>query len=124
MSEIGDIREALAGALQAVPGLHVVARLANVMPPAAVIELAKIDYHDASMGEPLYSFWVTLVVSTNDLEAAQTQLDAYTSRNGVRAAIEDAAVGDATVIQAGPYRRLEEGGMAFLAARLTVDVRP
>jgi hypothetical protein len=124
VSEIGDIRDALVGAITVVPGLNGVTRMASAMPPAAVVEFFGADYHDASMGEPLYTFTVTVLVSTNDLVAAQTQLDAYISRDGLRSALEQAEVGDATVSAAGPYRRFEEGGMAFLGSVLRVQVRP
>ncbi|HEU4864987.1 MAG TPA: hypothetical protein VFT76_01960 [Actinomycetota bacterium] len=124
MSEIGEIRDALVGALGAVPGLNGVTRMTNVIPPAAIVEFAGAEYHDASMAEPLYRFAVTVLVGTGDLAASQDQLDAYVSRDGVRAALEDAELGDATVLSAGPYRRLEEGGSAYLGSTLTVIVRP
>jgi hypothetical protein len=124
VSEIGDIREALIGAIGAVPGLNGVARMGNMVPPAAVVEFAGVRYHDASMAEPVYTFTVTLLVSTNDLVAAQEQLDAYVSPDGVRAALEEAAVGDATVLTAAPYRRYEEGGIALLGTALSVQIRP
>ncbi len=128
MSTLDDVKSSLAGALQTIPGLNVLPRLVQVQPPAAIIELDRVEYHDASMGEPAWSFNITVLASGSDLEAQQVQLDSYLDPSGaasVREAIEDSFdLGDAHVRSASGYQTYDFGGETYLGVRFQVEVRP
>jgi hypothetical protein len=128
-----QVRDALAGQIVAnVPGLNALARMVQVNPPAAVVEPERGETHDASLEGQLWHFKVTVLVSANDLEAAQNALDAYLTPGGdgsVQDAIEaDATLGavvdDATVIGWRDYQSYDVGDSTYLGVRFDVAVRP
>jgi len=128
---LSDVRDALAGQIVAnVPGLNALPRMVQVNPPCAVVELDHIEYHDASMAEPLYHFKITVLVSMNDVEAADRQLEAYLApESGIRYALEvdptlGGVVSDTTVRTADGVQPYEMGAETFFGARFAVEVRP
>ena len=132
MATVEDVRTAIATALTDIPGLHVQAKMQQVNPPCAVVEFDHIDYHD--LMDPASSVWhmtVTVLVSTNDVVAAQTALDAYLSPDGdgsIREALEadptlDSVVEDVIVRTAQEYQAVQIGGESFVAVVFDVEAR-
>jgi hypothetical protein len=132
--QFSDIREAVAKTIQdGIPGLRCAPRMVQIHPPTAVIELDHIDYHDSmELSSAVWFVNVTVLVSMNDVEAAQKSLDAYLSPDGdasVRAALEadetlGGVVSDVTVRLADGYQPYEVSGEAtYLGVRFQVEVR-
>ena len=133
MSTLAEVRDALAGSLAEIPGLHALARMGQVHAPAALVELDHVEYHDSmDTTSPLWFFSVTALVSNADVVAAQEALDVYLSPEGggsIRAALENdptlgGAVGDVIVREAAGYQPYDVGGESYLGVRFTLEVRP
>ncbi len=129
MTDLATARSALAATLtRNIPGLHAAAHFLQVNTPAAVIEFDDVDYHDTMDYGTVWTFKVTVLVSANDVVAAQTALDAYLSPDSIRAALEDdptldGEVEDTTVLKADGYQQYDAAGETFLGVRFAVEVR-
>lgn len=90
---IAAIREGIATNLRTISGLRVFEEIPDQLsPPAAVVSLNSIDYHQAfSGGLNIYRFTVRVVVGRAAERQAQRYLDLYAEPDGassVRGAIE------------------------------------
>lgn len=130
---LSEVRDAIAGALGAIPGLNPVRYIGQVHPPAAVVEFDRVEYHDSmDPTAPVWFFTITALVSNADLIAAQTALDHYLSPDGggsIRGALEEdpslgGAVGDVIVRGAEAYQPYDVGGETYLGVRFALEVRP
>jgi hypothetical protein len=132
VSSIGDIRAAIADALEGVGGLRCTAyEPAKVACPAAVVGDVEIDY-DLAFGTGCYESTIKLriyVSKVND-KAAGEKLDAYVSPDGassVRAALyADKQLGgacdDLRVAGMGGYGFYDIAGVDYLGAEFTLKV--
>ena len=133
MSDISDIREALATALLVIPGMQISAwQLANATPPCAQIARGPVEYDQAMQGgvhRP--TFTVTAYVALVSDKGSQMLLDRFLSADGDRSVkqaleadrtlgglVQDLHVTGATGEQ--PYAR-DQGG-PVLGSDWTVEV--
>jgi hypothetical protein len=133
MADLGDIRAALAANLSSIPGLNESPYLlGNPTPPAAEVQPADIDYHQAmGNGVERWTLIVRVFVGTMSDKGAQIRLDRLLASSGsesVKAAIESdtslaGAVDDVTVTRCTGYRIFNREGMpSVLGAEWTVSV--
>ena len=133
MAVLSDVRAALAGAVDNVPGLRASAAMTGeVSPPMAVVVPARgpfISYSETlEPGVADYELEVVLLVSYADERSGQLLLDGYlsaTGPNSVRAAVAaDPTLGRvvdyAIVTAAQDYGLIDWAGVQYLGARLLV----
>jgi hypothetical protein len=139
VSQIGDIRTALAAALKAIPGMQASAtQLSNFTPPCALVMRGPVQY-DEAMGGGVH-FWTmriqVFVAMVSDI-GAQNKLDLFLASEGdysVKQAIEaDTSLGglisDLHVTGANgeqEYVRAQgqhqQGGQPLLGSEFTVAI--
>lgn len=129
-----EIAAALQTALATIDGLRVVEYIPDSLnPPMATVAIDGVRYHTAfGVGNPLYTFVVSLVVARSSDRIAQRRLGDYLSPTGaqsIRAAIEkDPTLCDTVqtcqVISAGNIVSLNVNDVLFLVVEFTVEVHP
>lgn len=133
MAVLSDVRNALAAAIDNVPGLRATGQMSGeINPPVAVVVPAPgpfISYSETfELNVVDIALEVVLLVSYADERAGQLLLDGYLSATGtssVRAAITAdptlGGVADYCVLEtAADYGLIEWAGVQYLGARLAV----
>lgn len=134
MADVGDIRQAIADALDTIDGLHV----SDVWPdsvqtPQAIVQLKSALYRQAMGGDNnLYEFEVVLLASgvEQGLRHGQEILDPYvnstTSKSVLRVLEEDSTLGDVVnsvgQIALTDYGTMTVGGIDYVGARWSVQI--
>ncbi len=133
MGSLADARTGLAGRLQTIAGLRVEKRWPNVVnTPAAIIKPQKGDVWSRTAFSSRSSIFleVVLLLSAQDLERAQDELDKYCDTSGAKSIIA-AIEGDTTLggkaedVLIGEWRdsgEIEAGGLMFLGAALPIEI--
>jgi hypothetical protein len=130
-ADLGDIREAVALALKAIPGLNEHPRYPKVInSPAAVVVRRETTYEPAFDVGADHTLAVRLFLSFADLAGAQGRLDDYCAADGVlsiRAAIDvDPTLGGVVdgcrVASAEDERITTYSGIDYLTVDLVLEV--
>lgn len=130
MATVSELRDGLASAMSAVPGLRTSATVPdNPRPPIAVVMPERIAYDlNAQRGADTFFFTIILIVSRADDRAAQNNLDAYLTGSGsIKSAVEsDRTLGGVAntcrVTEMTNYASLPVGEVLYLSAQFTVEV--
>lgn len=118
--------------LKQIPGLRVVDYLPDqINPPTAIMTVDSVTYHRAfGMGDPVYQFTITVIVSRASERTAQDKLEAFMSATGtqsVRAALESdmtlgGAVQQAFIDRAGNIQAITVNEVSYVAVDFTAIV--
>lgn len=133
MASLGEVRQAIADALNTIDGLRATATLEQVQAPMAVVEPDRVDWRTAfQRGHDTWTILVRILIGTAANRAAEIARNEFFDAGGpkdVKDAIEghvplrDGTVAqDVFVAEARKFDTWEFSGVAYLGVEVVVDV--